>query len=169
MAGLFDDCNCTPLSYYYDKLNIDKFELKEKRNTIASIVAGILFTVGWWIIIDCAIVYPSNQQFHKAFLTIGIFGSLSLIFVNSISNARFRGDVYGSGGCIGAMTSRIILFLSFLFVFGSLISGAWVMIAQYLIPNKSPIYPGVALFLQTLFIFTSTLIFKFGRSEEQWS
>jgi hypothetical protein len=40
MAGLFDDC--LPLSYYYQKLNLDRLEIKENRNTIASIVAGSL-------------------------------------------------------------------------------------------------------------------------------
>lgn len=40
MAGLFDDC--LPLSYYYEKLNLDRFEVKENRNTIASIAAGAL-------------------------------------------------------------------------------------------------------------------------------
>ena len=40
MAGLFDDC--LPLSYYYEKLNLDRFELKENRNTVASIVSGSL-------------------------------------------------------------------------------------------------------------------------------
>ena len=40
MAGLFDDC--LPLTYYYEKLNLDKLEIKENRNTIASISAGSL-------------------------------------------------------------------------------------------------------------------------------
>ncbi len=40
MAGLFDDC--LPLSYYYQKLNLDRLEIKENRNTIASITAGSL-------------------------------------------------------------------------------------------------------------------------------
>jgi hypothetical protein len=51
------------------------------------------------------------------------------------------------------MLSRVILFLSFLFVFGSVIAGAWIMIALYIIPNAEHIYPGVAVFLQSLLIF----------------
>ncbi|CAF1177732.1 unnamed protein product [Adineta steineri] len=163
MAGLCDDC--LPLSYYYQKLNLDRFEIKQNRNTIASIVAGSLFTIGWWLIIDVCIRYPSNDQFHKALLTIGIIASLALIFVNSISNSRFHGDYYRDG-CIGLTLARVILFLSFLFVFGSVIAGAWLMIALYMIPNAKDIYPGVALFIQTLLIFASTLILKFGRTED---
>ncbi|CAF2338333.1 unnamed protein product [Rotaria sp. Silwood2] len=164
MAGLFDDC--LPLSYYYEKLNLDRFDVKENRNTIASIIAGSLFSAGWWLIIDVAVRYPSNDQFHKALLTIGIVASLALIFVNSISNSRFRGDYYRDG-CVGLVLARVILFLSFLFVFGSVIAGAWIMIALYLIPNAEHVYPGVALFLQSLLIFASTLVLKFGRSEEE--
>jgi hypothetical protein len=44
MTGSWDDC--LPLSYYYEKLNLDRFEIKENRNTIASIVAGSLFSEG---------------------------------------------------------------------------------------------------------------------------
>jgi hypothetical protein len=51
------------------------------------------------------------------------------------------------------MMARVILFLSFLFVFGGLIAGSWIMIATYIIPEKKPLYPGVALFLQSLLIF----------------
>ncbi|CAF0740082.1 unnamed protein product [Rotaria sp. Silwood1] len=164
MAGLFDDC--LPLSHYYEQLNLDRFEIKENRNTIASIIAGSLFSAGWWLIIDVAVRYPSNDEFHKALLTIGIVASLALVFVNSISNARFRGDYYRDG-CIGLVFARIILFLSFLFVFGSVIAGAWIMIALYIIPNAEHVYPGVALFIQSLLIFASTLVLKFGRTEEE--
>ncbi|CAF1612258.1 unnamed protein product [Rotaria magnacalcarata] len=163
MAGLFDDC--LPISYYYEKLNLNKFEIKENRNTIASVIAGSLFAIGWWLIIDVAVCYPSNNEFHKALLTIGIVASLALIFVNSISNSRFRGDSYRDG-CVGLVLARIILFISFLFIFGSVIAGAWIMIALYLIPNAEHIYPGVAIFLQSLLIFTSTVILKFGRTED---
>lgn len=99
MAGLCDDC--LPLSYYYERLNLDRLEIKENRNTIASIAAGALvsrvsthisvhfvtnilpilvqFSVAWWLIIDVLIRYPSNTDFHKALLTIGIVGSLAMI------------------------------------------------------------------------------------------
>jgi hypothetical protein len=81
-----------------------------------------------------------------------------LVFsVNSISNSRFRGDVYRDG-CVGSMLARVILFLSFLFVFGSVIAGAWIMIALYMIPNAKHTYPGVALFIQSLLIFARYVI-----------
>lgn len=72
--------------------------------------------------------------------------------VNSISNSRFHGDYYNDG-CMGSVCARVILFLSFLFVFGSVIAGSWILIALYIIPDNKPIYPGVAVFLQSLLLF----------------
>jgi hypothetical protein len=34
--------------------------------------------------------------------------------------------------------------------------------------NPTTIYPGVAFFLQNLFIFLSSLVYKFGRTEDLW-
>ena len=73
--------------------------------------------------------------------------------VNSISNSRFHGDLYYDGR-VGSLLARIILFLSFLFVFGSVIAGTWIMIALYIIPDAEHKYPGVAIFLQSLLIFS---------------
>ena len=50
MAGLCDDC--LPLSYYYEKLNLDRFEIKENRNTIASIAAGSLVNETMFLFFD---------------------------------------------------------------------------------------------------------------------
>jgi hypothetical protein len=34
--------------------------------------------------------------------------------------------------------------------------------------EQKPKYPGVGLFLQNIFIFVASLLFKFGRSEDMW-
>lgn len=34
--------------------------------------------------------------------------------------------------------------------------------------DQKPKYPGVGLFLQNIFIFVASLLFKFGRSEDMW-
>lgn len=34
--------------------------------------------------------------------------------------------------------------------------------------NMKPHWPGVGLFLQNSFIFIASLVYKFGRAEEQW-
>jgi hypothetical protein len=58
MAGLFDDC--LPLSYYYEKLNLDRFEIRENRNTIASITAGSLVSDRFCF--SCSILFKFSLQ-----------------------------------------------------------------------------------------------------------
>ena len=48
MAGCLDRCFCM----VPESLSIP---LREKRNGIASCVASLLFTSGWWIMIDAAV------------------------------------------------------------------------------------------------------------------
>ena len=36
------------------------------------------FFVGWWIVIDAAAGYPSNDQFHKACHVCGVVGTIAL-------------------------------------------------------------------------------------------
>ncbi|CAF1575566.1 unnamed protein product [Rotaria magnacalcarata] len=135
------------------------------RNTIASILAGVIFAIGWWIIIDGTCQYPSHADFNKIYFIIGSIGTLALILVNSVSNSQVRGESY-SDGCIGQVGARIILFIAFLLAFGSVIGGAWVLFGYYVPYKHDKIYPGIAIFSQNLAIFISTLILKFGRKED---
>ncbi|XP_059132891.1 transmembrane protein 50B isoform X2 [Peromyscus eremicus] len=91
MAGFLDnfrwpECECIDWS--------------ERRNTVASVVAGILFFTGWWIMIDAAVVYPKPEQLNHAFHTCGVFSTLAFFMINAVSNAQVRGDSYESG-CLG--------------------------------------------------------------------
>nr|XP_054324696.1 transmembrane protein 50B isoform X2 [Pongo pygmaeus] len=91
MAGFLDnfrwpECECIDWS--------------ERRNAVASVVAGILFFTGWWIMIDAAVVYPKPEQLNHAFHTCGVFSTLAFFMINAVSNAQVRGDSYESG-CLG--------------------------------------------------------------------
>ncbi|CAG5866171.1 unnamed protein product [Menidia menidia] len=71
MSGFLDgircgDCEC----------NVD---WGERRNTIASIAAGVLFFTGWWIIIDAAVKYPSEGDFHHAYHTCGVIATVAFL------------------------------------------------------------------------------------------
>ncbi|AWP16764.1 Transmembrane protein 50A [Scophthalmus maximus] len=92
MSGFLDgircgDCEC----------NVD---WGERRNTIASVAAGVLFFTGWWIIIDAAVKYPDQGQFHHAYHTCGVIATVAFLMINAVSNGQVRGDSY-SEGCIG--------------------------------------------------------------------
>ncbi|XP_066497217.1 transmembrane protein 50B-like isoform X4 [Hoplias malabaricus] len=77
----------------------------ERRNTVSSIVSGILFFTGWWIIIDAAVCYPDQKVFNHAFHTCGVFSTLAFFMINAVSNAHIRGDTYGEG-CLGKTGSK---------------------------------------------------------------
>ncbi|TWW80283.1 Transmembrane protein 50B [Takifugu flavidus] len=49
----------------------------ERRNTVASVAAGVLFFTGWWIMIDAAVMYPSQEQMNHAFHTCGVFSTFA--------------------------------------------------------------------------------------------
>lgn len=139
----------------------------ERRNAVASVVAGILFSAGWWVMIDAAVVYAKPEQLNPAFHTCGVFSTLAFFMINAVSNAQVRGDSYESG-CLGRTGARVWLFIGFMLMFGSLIASMWILFGAYVTQNTD-VYPGLAVFFQNALIFLSTLIYKFGRTEELWT
>uniref|UniRef100_A0A8C5H0L0 Transmembrane protein 50A n=1 Tax=Gouania willdenowi TaxID=441366 RepID=A0A8C5H0L0_GOUWI len=141
MSGFLDgircgDCEC----------NVD---WGERRNTIASVAAGVLFFTGWWIIIDAAVKYPDEGQFHHAYHTCGVIATLAFLMINAVSNGQVRGDSY-SEGCLGQTGARVWLFIGFMLAFGSLIASMWILFGGFVVPKK-PVYPGIAIFFQNGF------------------
>lgn len=93
-----------------------------------------------------------------------------------------RGDIY-EGGCLGSRGTRIWLFLGFVMGFASVIASIWILFADFMKEGKMIMLTfrsdfqcylsgermaGVALFLQNALIFISSIIYKFGRSEDLW-
>ncbi|KAG8136557.1 hypothetical protein E2320_005123 [Naja naja] len=112
----------------------------ERRNTVASVVAGIL------------LLRKNDSSCGR---------------INAVSNAQVRGDSYGDG-CLGRTGARVWLFIGFMLMFGSLIASVWILFGAYVTQNIN-VYPGLAVFFQNALIFFSTLIYKFGRTEELWA
>nr|ACQ59035.1 Transmembrane protein 50A [Anoplopoma fimbria] len=144
MSGFLDgircgDCEC----------NVD---WGERRNTIASVAAGVLFFTGWWIIIDAAVKYPDDGLFHHAYHTCGVIATVAFLMINAVSNGQVRGDSY-SEGCIGQTGARVWLFIGFMLAFGSLIASMWILFGGFVVPQKPVVYPGIAIFFQNAFIF----------------
>ncbi|XP_052240677.1 transmembrane protein 50B-like isoform X2 [Dreissena polymorpha] len=159
MSGLLDNCRLP---------ECECIQIGERRNLIASIVAGTLFFSGWWIAIDAAVIYPDQKDMHHAVHTCGVIGTLAFFLINSVSNGQIRGDSY-STGCIGQTGARVWLFIGFLLGFGALIAASWILFGIYVVPEKQPEYAGIAIFLQNALIFFSGMVFKFGGSEDMWA
>ncbi|XP_066603113.1 transmembrane protein 50A [Prorops nasuta] len=140
------------------------FESGEKRNALVSMLAGTLFFIGWWFIIDADALYPTET--NKSYHVCGVFGTISLFMINSVKNSQIR-DSY-NGGCLGARGSRVWLFIGFVMGFAAVIAACWILVADFLSAGAPHYWPGVGLFLQNVFIFLASLIYKFGRTEDIW-
>jgi len=145
-----------------DNIHCTDFLEGERRNSLASVVAGTLFFTGWWIIIDVAAANHPSSEFDKAYYVCGVLGTLALLMINMISNGQLRGDSY-TDGCAGPGFARTWLFIGFVLGFGSLIGSGWIFFADH-----KNVWPGIQLFIHNLFIFISGLVYKFGRSEDLW-
>uniref|UniRef100_A0A8U7N4V7 Transmembrane protein 50A n=2 Tax=Passeriformes TaxID=9126 RepID=A0A8U7N4V7_CORMO len=104
----------------------------EKRNTIASVAAGVLFFTGWWIIIDAAVKYPQVEDFNHSYHACGVIATIAFLMINAVSNGQVRGDSY-SEGCLGQTGARIWLFIGFMMAFGSLIASMWILFGGYVV------------------------------------
>ncbi|KAK9872535.1 hypothetical protein WA026_018000 [Henosepilachna vigintioctopunctata] len=96
----------------------------DRRNACAAMVAGFLFFVGWWIVIDATWVYSGSIIF--GYQLCGVIGTISLIMVNSVTNAQFRGDAY-EGGCLGSRGAKLWLFLGFVMGFAAVFASCWIL------------------------------------------
>ncbi|MCL4132227.1 UNVERIFIED_CONTAM: hypothetical protein GTU68_037940 [Idotea baltica] len=137
----------------------------ERRNFIASVISGCLFFTGWWIVIDAAVQYPLNEQLLHVYHLVGVVATISMFMVNSINNNQIGGEAI-TEGCLGPTGSRIWFFLGLMLSFGSVIGACAILFAGYVIPKYEYQWPGVAIFLQNMFIFLSSITFKLGRVEE---
>ncbi|XP_065201779.1 transmembrane protein 50B-like [Planococcus citri] len=152
------------MSSWSDNINLNSclwFEGEDKRNTTAAILAGIFFSVGWWLMIDANWVYPAAVS--SGYYVCGIIATVSLIMVNLVSQSQIRGDY--AGGYFGPNGARAWLFVGFVLGFASVIASFWIFFADF-VPHSSEKVPGVELLTQNIFIFVSSLIYKFGRIEE---
>uniref|UniRef100_A0A2K5KVP7 Transmembrane protein 50A n=1 Tax=Cercocebus atys TaxID=9531 RepID=A0A2K5KVP7_CERAT len=113
----------------------------EKRNTIASIAAGVLFFTGWWIIIDAAVIYPTMKDFNHSYHACGVIATIAFLIT--------------SEGCLGQTVNRWQ-------------TRIWIIPCLNPKMKKDIVYPGIAVFFQNAFIFFGGLVFKFGRTEDLW-
>ncbi|KAL1450718.1 hypothetical protein WDU94_003048 [Cyamophila willieti] len=137
----------------------------EKRNAVSALISGTLFFIGWWFIIDAVCVAKS---FPFSYHLIGIIGTISLFMINAVSSAQMRGDSY-SGGCFGPQGARVWLFVGFVMGFAAVIASCWILFSGFISVQGAAVWPGFELFFQNVLIFAASLVFKFGRQEDQWS
>jgi len=120
--------------------------------------------------LDASATYYKDTR--DVFHLCGVFATISMFMVNAVSNSLLRGDGY-TDGFLGSVGARIWFFFGFMMGFGSLLGASYILFGEYLWSHEGKntfepqnVYPGVAFFLQNLFIFLASVTYKFGRSEE---
>jgi len=150
---------------------LQNIDWSEKRNKVASVLAGTLFFSGWWFALDASISHHDDTKDH--FHLCGVFSTISMFMVNAVSNSLLRGEGF-TEGCLGPLGARIWFFIGFMMGFGSFIGSCYILFGEYVDVGDNDInhfqttYPGVAFFMQNLFILASSIIYKFGRTEDLW-
>eukprot|EP00053_Salpingoeca_punica_P024982 m.15365 g.15365 ORF g.15365 m.15365 type:complete len:173 (+) comp7370_c0_seq1:75-593(+) len=141
--------------------------LQHLRNPISSVVAGILFAVGWWFMIDGTV----NGHIKDVHQLCGVGSTIGLFMINAVSATQMDADNYTEGKC-GPTGVRLWLFLGLMISFGSMIGAIWLFAEKYSSKETGSgqdlTYSGAALFLQNALIFIGSLIFKFGRNDADW-
>jgi Uncharacterised protein family (UPF0220) len=89
-----------------------------------------------------------------------------LIFLYLCS--QLEGNAY-DGGCIGPHGAKLWLFTGFVIGFAAIIASIWIMVDEFTSVAGANVWPGVALLLQNSFILVSSLVYKFGRTSENYS
>lgn len=141
------------------------FSTLPRRTILATVIAALLFFSGWWIIIDTASVYP--KSFNFSYYICGILATISFIIVNGISNDLLHSPSAFTGGVLSPGAVKVFLFAGFVLGFTSIIAAIWIMIAEFAVNDaQTDKYPGYALLMHNIFIFLSTLIYKFGPPTE---
>lgn len=134
------------------------------RNKNASILSGFLFFSGWWFLIDAMAIDPKHQ-ITTGQVFVGIFGTVSFFMVNTVKNSHINENSDESG----ARIAKIWLLIGFVMGFASVIAAVWIMIDDFINNEKKDNWPGVALLMQNLLILVGSLVYKFGRNEEDWN
>ena len=119
-----------PLQYFSDYFHnkmpinfqlpdfINNIDWTEKRNKVASVLAGFLFFSGWWFALDASISHHADTR--DVFHLCGVFSTISMFMVNAVSNSLLRGESF-TEGCLGSVGARVWFFIGFMMGFVSFI------------------------------------------------
>jgi len=149
-------------------LDLNAIDWENKRNHVASVVSGLLFSLGIWLYIATAAVYHGND-WNNAYILVTIASCVAMFMVNAVSNRAVQGNSYDEG-ILGVRGARLWLMLSFILTFSSLVAALWLMFSEFVFETGDHTnWPGVALFLNNFLIFCASIVYKFGRTDEMYS
>nr|CAH7760499.1 unnamed protein product [Callosobruchus chinensis] len=137
-------------------------------NYVVSVVAGFLFFFGWWLMIDLSTQHTIMSE-HKAYHLPGVFASIAMVLMNMIPTEQlYSSGEYTSGGCGTPLLWKLFLLATMMASFGCLIGATYVMVKDFMLDPEQYQWPGYGVFLQTLCIFSSSVLFRFCRRRDAY-
>ncbi|EGC40196.1 hypothetical protein DICPUDRAFT_52137 [Dictyostelium purpureum] len=137
-------------------------------------LAGILFGVAWFFWIDGHVYENTYNRRHPdaegpriqwVFYLPGIFSTVGMVMANIVDLSALSNGSFLEDG--GATKVRIWLFVSFAINFGCIAAAVWIMAALFMPPHNSissAQWPGIAITVQNVLIFISSLLLVYKRS-----
>eukprot|EP01139_Manchomonas_bermudensis_P001644 Amastigsp_a2514_140.p2 type:complete len:156 gc:universal Amastigsp_a2514_140:493-26(-) len=133
-------------------------------------IAGVLFAIGWWLWLD-GVAYSvhinNNVKINPAYWIPGFTCSFFVLMLLPVSSNAVNASLsFSFDGDSRAQRARIWFLLAFIIGIGSIIAALALLITEYLQRKDEravkSTWPGVAMFLQSLLVFLSGLVYRFG-------
>ncbi|KAI6202787.1 hypothetical protein M3Y94_00480600 [Aphelenchoides besseyi] len=143
-------------------LIVNRFLLPSQINLLNN--AKKFFSLGIWLYIDTA-ASTGKADWNNVYVLVTIASCIAMFMVNAVSNVHLQ-ESYASEPNPGA---RLWMMFAFILSFSSLVAALWLMFSDYVLrQGNDPKWPGVSLFLNNFLIFCASLVYKFGRTEENF-
>lgn len=146
----------------FRKMSLPKLFVCMNRANVFASLSGILFFVGWWLMIDINVNYFDVINKKKVYYLPGLTSTLALIIVNAVpSNLIKESNAYAFENNCHPFYGMIVLFFGFLTAFGSIIGAGYIIIADFILKPEVYQWPGYGIFLQNVLIFVANVVAKF--------
>ncbi|KAL6707115.1 Vacuolar protein sorting-associated protein 68 [Coniothyrium glycines] len=109
-------------------------------------LAGALFALGFYTLIDVAVWSKSSMNASTAHITFvdwipGICSALGMLVINSIDKSRLSADSFSYSGNGVAWKAKLVLFLGFALLAGGLAGSVVVLVMKYIVPEAAYTWP----------------------------
>lgn len=119
----------------------------------------------WIDAVAYSVHVKNNIKVNPAYWIPGFAATFYVLMLMPLSSSAVNETIDFSGGS-RASRARIWFLLAFIIGIGSVIAGLALMLTEYLQRHDERVarttWPGIALCLQTVFIFLSGLVYRFG-------
>lgn len=145
------------------------------RLRVFSSVGGSMFALAWWLMVDAAVFVDVQDEPLKLGPVLwlpGVGSTLTFLIVVFMDwDALYADELTHFRAAETRMSARAILALAVGLGVSSVLGAVYILVVVYAghrgVDGNLPdsVYPGVAIFLQTLLLFVGAFVMRLGRLE----